>query len=157
MSDQPSASSSSPPSLDDRLIAGLRARRTYLMILEAYRKASPKADFAELLATLIDDTMDAIASLSSALRHVGRSPLQAGINEKLLQQGVRRRGTASKANFLLVGSARTVAWYREMPAAEDPPEVQVLWKELADTEEAHVQLLKGFLDRVGHPPQQVEA
>lgn len=137
-------------------MASLRARRTYLMILQAYRKGPPKADFAELLDTLIQDTLDAVASLSSALRRLGHSPLQVGINEKLFQQGTWRRGTASKANFLLVGSARTAAWYRDMPTAEDPPEIQLLWKELAEMEQAHLRLLKGFLAQVGLSSQQVE-
>lgn len=146
-----------------RLLSSLRGRRTYLLIYEAYRKATPKADLAQLLDVLIEDTQDAIASLSSQLRYLGVSPLQSGINEGLLAKGVRRRGTLSKMNFLLVGTSHNLEWYAEQAHDEDPSQVQALWQELAAMEQRHQDMIKAFLggaelahDRSSepvHPPE----
>lgn len=118
------------------------------MIYEAYRRQRPKADFAELLEQLIANTRDVIASLSTALRRLDQSPLRAGVNETLLQQGTMRKGTAAKLNFLIVGSARTLDWYAAMPNQDDPAEVRALWEELAQMEAHHLRLMKAFLGEV---------
>lgn len=127
------------------LLSALRARRTYLLIYQEYRKTTPKADFAELLDALIDDTQDTVANLSRILRLMGISPIQAGVNEKLLQQGLARRGMASKLNFLLAGSTRTLEWYEEMPLADDPEEIQALWQDLAAMETRHLASIRELL------------
>lgn len=136
-----------PLPLSHRLTACLRARHTYLLIYESYAKGRPKEDFRELLVTLIDDTHDSIASISAAMRRLGLRPTAAGINETVLGQGMSRRGTLSKLNFVLVGANRTLEWYASQRSAEDEPEVEALWQELIAREEEHRQMVIAFLDR----------
>lgn len=128
-----------------RLMAGLRARRGYLTIYEHYLRLRPKPEFAALLRTLVDDTQDATALLSSALRRMDHSPLQAGTHEKLLAQGMGRRGTLSKLNFMLVGMEKSLQWYASQLAHGDPPEIHAIWQVLSTSETQHLKLTKAFL------------
>jgi hypothetical protein len=145
---QPLESPTDLVSLAPRLYASLRARRTYLMIYQDYLRQRPKADVAQLLGELSDDTQDTIAMLSSLLRQKGHSPLAAGINETLFQQARRRRGTLSKLNFLMVGSKNTLAWYEDCQRADDPPEVQVFWQELIARETDNLRRVKDLLGAI---------
>lgn len=131
-----------------RLMAALRGRRTYLLIHEAYRRATPQADFAALLDDLIEDGHEAIAELSRLLRHLGHSPMTAGLNEKLLTQGSSRKGTAHKLNFLLVGATQTLQWLNDQRRSDDPPDVQAVWQRLIDAEARHLQQIKQVLGQV---------
>lgn len=146
--------------LSDRLLAATRARRTYLSIYQGYRKATPKADFAALLDRLIEDTQEALTLLGHHVRVAGHSPLAAGINEGLLKRGMDRKGTLSKLNFLLVGSAQSLDWYARQRSPEDPPEIAELWQTLIDQESQHQQQIKDLLATVevaGGPDQAAEA
>jgi N-acetyl-1-D-myo-inositol-2-amino-2-deoxy-alpha-D-glucopyranoside deacetylase len=129
----------------DRLLIALRSRRTYLLIYQDYLKSSPKPDFAELLATLIDHTQELIALLSGALRRIDRSPLRAGLNEKLLGQAGSRKGAAGKLNFIVVGAARNLDWYAQQLAQNDPPAIKAIWQELITVETQDQQLAKELL------------
>lgn len=129
----------------DRLLAALRSRRTYLLIYQDYLKSSPKPDFAELLATLIDHTQEHIALLSGALRRIDRSPLRAGLNEKLLGQAGSRKGAAGKLNFIVVGAARNLEWYAQQLAHNDPPTIKAIWQELITVETQDQQIAKEML------------
>lgn len=144
----PAAGDSPPPSLAIRLLSAVRARRTYLAIYEHYRKAAPKADFAALLDELIDDTKDAIATLSHQVRLLDRNPVSAGINENLLTQGMHRKGTPGKLNFMLVGSTNTLEWYAAQRHQGDSPEVQELWQALQEMEQKHQQHIKEMLGQI---------
>ena len=137
-----------PDSLAPRLYASLRARRTYLMIYQDYLRQRPKKDVSQLLEGLIEDTQDAIAMLSSQLRRTGHSPLAAGVNESLLQQARRRRGTLSKLNFIVVGSRNTVSWYEGCQKADDPPDAEALWQELIAREADNLQRIKDLLGAI---------
>ncbi|MCS6844565.1 MAG: PIG-L family deacetylase [Caldilineales bacterium] len=131
-----------------RLLAALRARRTYLAIYQAYRRATPKADFAALLDGLIEDTQESLAELSRALRLLGRSPVAVGVNERLLAQGEQRKGTLSKLNFLLVGANQSLAWYKGQRSEDDPPDVQALWQRLEEAELRHQSQIKALLAQI---------
>lgn len=137
-----------PDSLAPRLYASLRARRTYLMIYQDYLRQRPKEDVSQLLEGLIEDTQDTIAMLSSLLRRTGHSPLTAGVNEPLLRQARRRRGTLSKLNFVLVGSRNTVSWYEDCQSADDPPDAEALWQELIAREADNLQRIKDLLGAI---------
>lgn len=132
----------------DQLLAALRSRRTYLLIYQDYLKRSPKPDFAALLHTLVEHAQDAIAILSGALRRIDRSPMRAGINEKLLAQGTGRRVAAGKLNFIIVGSARNLEWYGQQLAQDSPPAIQAVWQALIDLETQDQQAAKGLLAAV---------
>lgn len=129
----------------DRLFAALRARHTYLMIYQDYLKRSPKPEFAELLATLIEHTQEAIALLSRALRRIDQNPKRAGVNEKLLAQGVGRRVAAGKLNFVIVGMARNLDWYAQQLDKDDAPAIKAVWQELSELETQDQQLAKQLL------------
>jgi LmbE family N-acetylglucosaminyl deacetylase len=129
----------------ERLLAALRSRRTYLLIYQDYLKRSPKPDFAELLATLSEHVQEAIALLSRALRRIDLNPKHAGINEKLLGQGVGRRVAAGKLNFIIVGMARNLEWYAEQLARDDPPGIKAVWQELIEIESQDQQRAKHLL------------
>jgi N-acetyl-1-D-myo-inositol-2-amino-2-deoxy-alpha-D-glucopyranoside deacetylase len=153
--DLPTQDSNLPPltqadaaALAPRLMAALRGRRTYLMIHEGYRRATPQADFALLLDGLMEDGHEAIVELSHHLRHLGRSPMAAGVNDKVLAQGANRKGTASKLNFLLVGATQTLQWLNEQRRSDDPPAMQALWQQLIDAESRHLQQIKAVLGQV---------
>lgn len=139
---------SSPQPLTTRLLAAVRARRTYLAIYQHYRKAAPKADFAGLLDEFVDDTQDAIASLSHQVRLLDRSPLSAGVNENLLTQGMHRKGTPGKLNFMLVGTKNTLEWYAAQRDPDDPPEIQELWQALQAVEQRHQARIKAMLGQL---------
>ncbi|MEA3337985.1 MAG: hypothetical protein U9R25_19015 [Chloroflexota bacterium] len=130
------------------LLASLRARRTYLIIYQGYLRWRPKSDFAELLEVLIQETQDAIASISGTMRRLEVDPKLAGINETLLAQGARRKGTASKLNFLLVGANNTLEWYQTLEASEEVEEVQVLWQALSLMERRHRQMIEELMDKI---------
>lgn len=132
----------------ERLLAALRSRRTYLMIYQEYARHSPKPDFAELLQTLEDRAQEAIALLSSALRRVDRNPKRSGINEKLLAQGVHRRGAAGKLNFIIAGTAKNIDWYQQQLAQDDPPAIKAVWQGLVDLEIQDQALAKHVLAEV---------
>ena len=132
----------------DRLLAALRSRRTYLMIYQDYLKRSPKPAFAALLATLVEHSQESIALLSGALRRIDRNPMRAGVNEKLLAQGVGRRVAAGKLNFIIVGSARNLEWYAQQLAQNDPPAIQAVWQALAEIETTDQQLAKQLLAEI---------
>jgi rubrerythrin len=134
------------------LLAAVRARRSYLAIYQHYRQAAPKADFAALLDDLIDDTQDAIATLSHQVRLLDRSPVSAGVNEYLLTQGMHRRGTPSKLNFMLVGTKNTLEWVAAQRHPDDPPEIQELWQALQEMEQRHQDRVKEMLGQL-HPIQ----
>lgn len=129
----------------ERLLAALRSRRTYLMIYQEYLKHSPKPDFAGLLATLVDHTQEAIALISGALRRIDRNPKRAGINEKLLAQGVSRKGAPGKLNFIIVGAARNLEWYRQQLDQNDPPAISAVWQGLIESETDDQELAKHLL------------
>jgi LmbE family N-acetylglucosaminyl deacetylase len=129
----------------DRLLIALRSRRTYLLIYQDFLKRSPKPDFAELLATLINHTQELIALLSSALRRIDRNPLRAGLNEKLLGQAGSRKGAAGKLNFIIVGVARNLDWYAQQLAQDDPPAIKAIWQELIAVETQDQQLAQELL------------
>ena len=126
----------------ERLLAALRSRRTYLLIYQDYLKRSPKAEFAELLATLSEHAQEAIALLGRALRRIDHNPKHAGINEKLLGQGVGRRVAAGKLNFIIVGMARNLDWYAEQLARDDPPAIKAVWQALSEIESQDQQRAK---------------
>lgn len=132
----------------ERLLAALRSRRTYLMIYQDYLKRSPKAEFAALLATLIEHAQETIALLSGALRRIDSNPKRAGINEKLLAQGVGRRVAAGKLNFIIVGSARNLDWYTQQLGQNDPPAIQAVWQTLIELESQDQQLAKQLLHEI---------
>ncbi len=137
-----------PVDTDDlaaRLMAGLRARRGYLSIYQHYMRHRPKPEFVDLLQLLVDDTQDATAQLSSALRRLDRSPLQAGAHEKLLGQGLSRHGTLSKLNFMIVGMEKSLQWYASQLAQGDPPDVHTIWQNLSAAESEHLKLTKALL------------
>ena len=148
MTNQLPGSPTYPASLAPRLYASLRARRTYLMIFQNYLRQRPKEDVAQLLEALIEDAQDIIAMLSSQLRQIDHSPLSAGINETLLHQAGRRRGTLSKLNFILVGSRNTLSWYEDCQIAADPPDVQVFWQELIARETDNLRRIKDLLGAI---------
>ena len=129
----------------ERLLATLRSRRTYLLIYQDYLKRSPKAEFAALLATLIEHAQEAIALLSVALRRIDFNPKRAGVNEKLLAQGVGRRVAAGKLNFIIVGSARNLDWYARQLEQNDPPAIQAVWQALIELESQDQQLARQLL------------
>jgi hypothetical protein len=129
----------------ERLLAALRSRRTYLLIYQDYLKRSPKPDFAELLATLSEHTQEAIALLSRVLRRIDLNPKHAGVNEKLLGQGVGRRVAAGRLNFIIVGMARNLDWYAEQLARDDPSAIKAVWQELIASETQDQQLAKHLL------------
>ena len=137
--------------LGQRLMAGLRARRGYLAIYQHYQRHRPKPAFAALLETLVDDTQEATALLSSALRRLDRSPLQAGTHEKLLGQGMSRRGPVSKLNFMIVGMDKSLQWYASQLAEDDPAEVHAIWQELEATERRHLAMAKALLAETERP------
>ena len=126
-------------------MAGLRARRGYLSIYQHYMRHRPKPEFVDLLQLLIDDTQDATAQLSSALRRLDRSPLQAGTHEKLLGQGLSRHGTLSKLNFMIVGMEKSLQWYAIQLAQGDPPDIHAIWQDLSTAESKHLKLTKALL------------
>lgn len=137
-----------PVDTDDlaaRLMAGLRARRGYLSIYQHYMRHRPKQEFLDLLQLLVDDTQDATAQLSSALRRLDRSPLQAGTHEKLLGQGLSRHGTLSKLNFMIVGMEKSLQWYASQLAQGDPSDVHAIWQDLSAAESEHLRLTKALL------------
>jgi LmbE family N-acetylglucosaminyl deacetylase len=139
----------------DKLLAALRSRRTYLLIYQDYLKRSPKPDFAELLGRLVDHAQEAITLLSSALRRIDRSPMRAGINEKLLAQGVGRRVAAGKLSFIIVGSARNLDWYAQQLAQDDhPPQIKAVWQALIELETQDQQLAKDLLAEVDQATSQ---
>ena len=142
-----------------RLMAGLRARHGYLTIYQHYLRQRPKAEFVALLQTLVDDTQEATAALSSALRRLDHSPLQAGTHEKLLAQGMGRRGTVSKLNFMIVGMEKSLQWYASQLAQGDPPDIHAIWQELSATESQHLKLTKTLLsetERSANPDSELD-
>lgn len=139
----------------DRLLAALRSRHTYLLIYQDYLKRSPKPEFAELLATLIEHAHEAMALLSRALRRIDQNPKRAGINEKLLAQGVGRRVAAGKLNFVIVGMARNIDWYAQQLARDDPPAIKAVWQELSELETHDQQLAKQLLNDIERAASQV--
>jgi hypothetical protein len=139
----------------ERLLAALRSRRTYLMIYQDYLKRSPKAEFVELLTTLNEHTQEAIALLSRSLRQIDRNPKLAGVNEKLLAQGVGRRVAAGKLNFIIVGSAKNLDWYAQQLGQDDPPAIKAVWQALIELETQDQQLAKDLLAEIEHAASQV--
>ena len=145
---------SAPVDLDGlaaRLMAGLRARRAYLTIYQQYLRYRPKPEFVALLEILVDDAQEAAALLSSALRRLDRSPLQAGAHEKLLDQGMGRRGAVSRLNFMIVGMDKSLQWYASQLAEDDPPEIRSIWLELEAAEHRHLAMTKGLLTEMERP------
>lgn len=142
---QPAGAPVDTASLAARLMAGLRARRAYLTIYQQYLRYRPKPEFVALLEVLVDDTQEAVALLSSALRRLDRSPLQAGAHEKLLDQGMGRRGAVSRLNFMIVGMDKSLQWYASQLAEDDSPEIRAIWQELEATERRHLAMTKGLL------------
>jgi hypothetical protein len=138
----------------DRLLAALRSRRTYLLIYQEYLKRSPKSDFAELLGTLVDHTQEVIALLSSALRRIDRNPMRAGVNDKLLGQGVSRKVAAGKLNFIILGAANNLDWYAEQLAQNDPPAIKAIWQTLAEIETQDLQMAKRLLALIAEATSQ---
>lgn len=136
--------------LASRLMAGLRARRSYLTIYQHYLRSQPKPEFAALLQTLVEDTQEATSLLSSALRRLDHSPLQAGSHEKLLAQGMGRRGVVSKLNFMLVGMEKSLRWYASQLAHGDPADVNAVWQELSAAEAGHLRQTKALLSEMEH-------
>lgn len=143
--DEPAGVSVDIDDLAARLLAGLRARRGYLTIYQHYLRHRPKPEFVDLLQLLVDDTQDATAQLSSALRRLDRSPMQAGTQEKLLGQGLSRRGTLSKLNFMIVGMERSLQWYASQLVQGDPADVHAIWQQLSAAESEHLRLTKVLL------------
>lgn len=141
----------------DRLLAALRGRRTYLLIYQDFLKSSPKPDFAELLTTLINHTQEAIALLSGALRRIDRSPLRAGVNEKLLGQGGGRKGALGKLNFIIVGAAKNLDWYAQQLAQDDPPAIRAIWQELIAVEQEDQKAAKEMLALIEQASGQTSA
>jgi hypothetical protein len=115
------------------------------MLYQEYLRHSPKPDFAELLATLVEHTQEAIALISGALRRIDRNPKRAGINEKLLAQGVSRKGAPGKLNFIIVGAAKNLDWYRQQLAQNDPPAISAVWQGLMELETHDQELAKHLL------------
>jgi LmbE family N-acetylglucosaminyl deacetylase len=142
--------------LATRLQEGLRATRAYLLIYQDYRKRARKEDFIELLDVLIDESQEAIAMLSAALRRLDRSPMHAGVHEKVLAQGASRKGTSSKLNFMIVGQERLMHWAGEQLHRKDTPEITALWQHLADMSTRHREATKALLGLVEKDAQIVE-
>lgn len=128
-----------------RLLEGLRISRTSLMLYEEYRKRGRQEDFTALLDRLSDDVQEVIAEMSLLLRRLDRSPMHAGVNEKVLAQGMARKGTASKLNFLLVGQARLADWAAEQVSRQDPPAVTVVWQHMGAMAVKHQEATKVLL------------
>ncbi|MEZ4767734.1 MAG: hypothetical protein R2844_04840 [Caldilineales bacterium] len=146
--DEPASQPGDTDRLVARLMAGLRRRRAYLTIYQQYLRYRPKPEFVALLETLVDDAQDALALLSSALRQLDRSPLHAGAHEKLLDQGMGRRGTVSRLNFMIVGMDKSLQWYAGQLAEDDPPEIRAIWQELEAAERRHLAMTKGLLSEM---------
>jgi hypothetical protein len=94
---------------------------------------------------LSEHAQEAIALLSRALRRINLNPKHAGINEKLLGQGVGRRVAAGKLNFIIVGTARNLDWYAEQLTRDDPPAIKAVWQELIEIESQDQQRAKHLL------------
>ncbi len=143
--------------LVERLNEGLRVTRTYLMLYQGYRKRVRKEDFAGLLDELMDDLQETIAEISVIVRRLDHSPMRAGINENTLAQGVARKGTASKLNFILIGQERLASWAAEQLRRGDPPEIAAIWQHLADMATKHQHATKSLLGLVEESQHQTSS
>lgn len=125
-----------------RLLDAVRSNSTHVLLYQEYRKRSRKEDVIALLDVLIDGSQEAIALISPVLRRLNRSPMRAGINENTLAQGASRKGTANRLDFVLVAQERMVEWTAEQLRRDDPPEIRILWQQLADIADRHQQATK---------------
>ena len=143
--------------LASRLLDALRSNSTHVLLYQEYRKRSRKEDVIALLDVLIDGSQEAIALISPILRRLDRSPMRAGINENTLAQGSSRKGTASRLNFMLVAQERMVEWTAEQLRRDDPPEIKILWKQLADIADRHQQATKVMVAIAEENAQEAES
>ncbi len=142
--------------LASRLLDALRSNRTHLLLYQEYRKRSRKEDMIALLDDLIDGSQEAIAMISPILRRLDRSPMRAGINENTLAQGTSRKGTPSRLNFMLVGQARMMDWTAEQLRRADPPQINILWQQLAEMTDRHQRATKALLALMEESAQETE-
>jgi hypothetical protein len=145
-----------PSTLAARLADALRHQQAYLAIYRHYRDARPREDFAALLAVLCDDAQEASEGLARALRHAGESPLAVEPPPRLLEQGLRRRGTLSRLQFILVGMQNNIAYYQAQLAYPDEDDVRGLWAELLATAQQRLTQIKGLIRALEHRAAQEE-
>ena len=139
-----------------RLLDAVRSNSTHVLLYQEYRKRSRQEDVIALLDMLIDGSQEAISLVSPMLRRLNRSPMRAGINENTLAQGSSRRGTASRLNFVLVAQERMVEWTAEQVRRNDPPEIKILWQQLADIADRHLQATKVMVAMAEDTAQEAE-
>ena len=94
--------------------------------------------------------------ISPILRRLDRSPMRAGINENTLAQGTSRKGTPSRLNFMLVAQERMVEWTAEQLRRNDPPEIKILWQQLAEIADRHLQATKVMVAMAEENAQEAE-
>lgn len=139
--------------LVERLFEGLRATRASLLLYRDYRKRARQDDFVGLLDMLADEVQESIAEMSSILRRLDHSPMHAGIDEKILAQGMARKGTRSKLNFMLVGQVRLAEWAAEQARRQDPESIVETWQRLGAMAARHqwaTKALLGFVEQSVH-------
>ena len=139
-----------------RLLDAVRSNSTHVLLYQEYRKRTRQLEVIALLDVLIDGSQEAIALISPILRRLDRSPMRAGINENTLAQGSSRRGTEGRLTFMLVAQERMVDWTAEQLRRNDPPEIKILWQQLAEIADRHLQATKVMVAMAEENAQEAE-
>ena len=155
--EKPAIRGKATDALAARMLDAVRSNNTHVLLYQEYRKRTRQVDVIALLDVLIDGSQEAIALISPILRRMDRSPMRAGINENTLAQGSSRRGTENRLNFVLVAQERTVEWTAEQLRRNDPPEIKILWQQLADIADRHLQATKVMVAMAEENAQEAES
>ena len=101
-------------------------------IFEAYLKAEPGSEVAELLELLIQAQQTAITPLSSYLRRQDVIIQDLQLDEKLMAHAMGRHDVRSRLRFIHDGLERAVSWYRmqlvDRQMTSDPDLEQMLFE-----------------------------
>ena len=155
--EKPAIRGKAADALAARLLDAVRSNSTHVLLYQEYRKRTRQVDVIALLDVLIDGSQEAIALISPILRRLDRSPMRAGINENTLAQGSSRRGTEGRLNFMLVAQERMVEWTAEQLRRNDPPEIKILWQQLAEIADRHLQATKVMVAMAEENAQEAES
>ncbi|HMQ55453.1 MAG TPA: hypothetical protein PKE64_09165 [Anaerolineae bacterium] len=128
------------------------AQMERLIVLREYQQNISDPYVKSALGFTIEDTQEAIARVSSRLRHLGAvrvSQISGEVTEKLLRQSRSRRNVGDQIKFIYQGLTHQLQWYEnQVKVLQGDADTQAILVALAEQLRVRIERWKNLMDEM---------
>lgn len=136
----------------DILVEHQTAQMERLIVLKEYQQNITDPYVKSALSFTIEDTQEAIARVSSRLRHIGAvrvSQISEEVTAKLLRQSRSRRTVGDQVIFIYKGLTHQLQWYEnQVKALQGDADSQAIFVALAEQLRVRIERWKNLMDEL---------